>query len=65
LPSKRGRRRRPTFSFEEYVAPQIASGTIVRVLDEWCPFFAGYFLYYPRRRQQTAAMAALIETLRL
>jgi hypothetical protein len=34
-------------------------------LDEWCPAFAGYFLYYPSRRQQTAAMSALIETLRL
>jgi DNA-binding transcriptional LysR family regulator len=54
-----------TFSFEEYVAPQIESGALVRVLDDWCPPFAGYFLYYPSRRQQPAAMAALIETLRL
>jgi DNA-binding transcriptional LysR family regulator len=38
---------------------------LVRVLDDWCPPFAGYFLYYPSRRQQTAAMSALIETLRL
>jgi DNA-binding transcriptional LysR family regulator len=54
-----------TFSFEEYVAPQIASGVLVRVLEDWCPPFAGYFLYYPSRRQQPAAMSALIETLRL
>ena len=54
-----------TFSFEEYVAPQIASGALVRVLDDWCPPFAGYFLYYPSRRQQPAALSALIETLRL
>jgi DNA-binding transcriptional LysR family regulator len=54
-----------TFSFEEYVAPQLASGALVRVLDDWCLPFAGYFLYYPSRRQQTAAMSALIETLRL
>lgn len=54
-----------TFSFEEYDAPQLASGALVRVLDDWCPPFAGYFLYYPSRRQQTAAMSALIETLRL
>ena len=54
-----------TFSFEAYVAPQIASGALVRVLDDWCPPFAGYFLYYPSRRQQPAAMSALIETLRL
>ena len=53
-----------TFSFEEYVAPQLASGALVRVLEDWCPPFAGYFLYYPSRRQQPAAMSALIETLR-
>jgi DNA-binding transcriptional LysR family regulator len=54
-----------TFSFEEYVAPQIASGALVRVLEDWCPPFAGYFLYYPSRRQQPAVLSALIETLRL
>ena len=54
-----------TFSFEEYVAPQIARGALVRVLDDWCPPFAGYFLYYPSRRQQPAALAALVDTLRL
>ena len=54
-----------TFSFEEYVAPQIASGALVRVLEDWCPPFAGYFLYHPSRRQQSAALSALIETLRL
>jgi DNA-binding transcriptional LysR family regulator len=39
-----------TFSFEEYVAPQIASSALVRVLEDWCPRFAGFFLYYPSRR---------------
>jgi DNA-binding transcriptional LysR family regulator len=53
-----------TFSFEEYVAPQIANGALVRVLEDWCPPFAGYFLYHPSRRQQSAALSALIETLR-
>jgi DNA-binding transcriptional LysR family regulator len=54
-----------TFSFEEYVAPQIASGALVRVLEDWCAPFAGYFLYYPSRRQQSGALSALIDTLRL
>jgi DNA-binding transcriptional LysR family regulator len=54
-----------TFSFEDYVAQQIASGALVRVLEDWCPPFAGYFLYYPSRRQQPAALSALIDTLRL
>jgi hypothetical protein len=38
-----------TFSFEVYVAPQIVSGALVRVLEDWCSPFAGYFLYYPSR----------------
>jgi len=54
-----------TFSFEEYVASQIASGVLVRVLEDWCPPFPGYFLYYPSRRQQSAALSALMETLRM
>ncbi len=54
-----------TFSFEEYIAPQIASGALVRVLEDWCPPFPGYFLYYPSRRQQPPALSALIDTLRL
>jgi len=54
-----------TFSFEEYVAPQMASGALVRVLEDWCAPFAGYFLYHPSRRQQSPALSAVIETLRL
>jgi len=33
------------FSFEEHVAPHLASGALVRVLEDWCPPFAGFFLY--------------------
>ena len=53
------------FALEEHVATQLASGALVRVLDDWCPPFAGYFLYYPSRRQQPPALSALIEALRL
>jgi DNA-binding transcriptional LysR family regulator len=53
------------YSFEEYVAPHLASGALVRVLEDWCQPFAGFFLYYPSRQQQPAALAALIDTLRL
>jgi DNA-binding transcriptional LysR family regulator len=53
------------FTLEEHVARQLAKGTLVRVLEDWCPPFAGYFLYYPSRRQQPAALSALIEALRL
>ena len=53
------------YALEEHVAPSLASGALVRVLEDWCAPFAGYFLYYPSRRQQPAALSALIETLRL
>lgn len=44
------------FSLEDYVVPYLTSGALVRVLDDWCPPFAGFFLYYPSRRQQPAAL---------
>src|SRR5204863_377332 len=53
------------FMSEEHAAPHVASGALVRVLEDWCPPFPGFFLYYPRQRQLPAALAALIETLRL
>lgn len=43
----------------------IAEGRLVQVLRDWCPSFPGYFLYYPSRRNQPAALAALIQVLRL
>ena len=54
-----------TFLMEEHAAPYLANRQLVRVLEDWCEPFAGYFLYYPSRRQQPAALTALIETLRL
>jgi len=53
------------FTSEVHAARHLASGALVRVLEDWCPPFPGYFLYYPSRRQQPAALSALIETLRL
>jgi DNA-binding transcriptional LysR family regulator len=54
-----------TFLMEEHAAPYLASGQLVRVLEDWCEPFAGYFLYYPSRRQQPAALSALIEMFRV
>jgi len=48
---------------EDQVRPHIAAGKLVRVLDDWCPPFAGYHLYYPSRRQPTPAFALLVEVL--
>jgi DNA-binding transcriptional LysR family regulator len=49
---------------EEYVADALLCGELIRTLGDWCPPFPGYHLYYPSRRQQSPAMAALIEELR-
>ena len=49
---------------EDEVRPHLADGRLVRVLDDWCPPFPGYHLYYPSRRQHTPAFALLVEALR-
>lgn len=49
---------------EDEVQPHIAEGRLVRVLADWCPPFSGYHLYYPSRRQSSAAFALVIDTLR-
>jgi DNA-binding transcriptional LysR family regulator len=51
-------------AMEDTLAEMIAKGRLVQVLRDWCPSFPGYFLYYPSRRNQPAALAALIATLR-
>jgi DNA-binding transcriptional LysR family regulator len=51
-------------SIEEPLARQISNGQLVQVLKDWCPVFPGYFLYYPSRRHQPAALSALADTLR-
>ena len=53
------------YVFEEHVRGQLARGELVRVLEDWCPPFDGYFLYYPGRRHQPPALQALIDALRL
>jgi DNA-binding transcriptional LysR family regulator len=52
------------YVFEEDVAGHLARGELVRVLEDWCPPFEGYFLYYPSRRHQPPALQALVEALR-
>jgi DNA-binding transcriptional LysR family regulator len=53
------------FLSEDLAAPHLASGALVRVLEDWCQPYPGFFLYYPSRRQQPAALSALIDVLRL
>jgi len=48
----------------DIVERQIASGALVQVLDDWSPFFDGYFLYYPSRRQNLPAFKVIVDALR-
>ncbi|QHA86432.1 LysR family transcriptional regulator [Serratia rhizosphaerae] len=49
---------------EDMVQEQVASGELVQVLQEWCPSFPGYYLYYPSRKQHPPAFAMMIDALR-
>jgi DNA-binding transcriptional LysR family regulator len=52
------------FAAEHEVSQYLADGRLVRVLQDWCQPFPGFFIYYPSRRQQTAALTALVSILR-
>jgi DNA-binding transcriptional LysR family regulator len=43
----------------------IDQGKLIRVLEDWSPSFPGFFVYYPKRRHQSAALSALIRVLRV
>lgn len=49
---------------EDIVEHHILSGELVVVLDDWSPMFDGYFIYYPRSRQNSAAFKIIIDALR-
>jgi DNA-binding transcriptional LysR family regulator len=49
---------------EQQVQSHLESGKLVRVLANWCPPFPGYHLYYPSRRQPSAAFTVLVGALR-
>jgi DNA-binding transcriptional LysR family regulator len=48
---------------EDQVEEHIAKGRLIRVLDDWCPSFPGYHLYYPSRRQSSPAFSLLVKAL--
>lgn len=52
-------------ALESTVGGHLESGRLQRVLDDWCPPFAGFHLYYPSQRQMSAALRALIDFLRV
>ncbi|MEN0036712.1 MAG: LysR family transcriptional regulator [Cellvibrio sp.] len=49
---------------EELAAPFLRDGTLQSVLTEWSPYYQGYHLYYPNRRQASPAFSAFVEAFR-
>ena len=54
----------PAYVPEGLAQPHIAQRRLKRVLEDWCPPFSGYHLYYPSRRQSSPAFALLVDALR-
>ena len=52
------------YVMEDRARPLLDSGAAFRALESWCPWFDGYHLYYPSRRQPTPAFRLLVEMLR-
>lgn len=49
---------------EALAAPYLADGRLIEVLADWCPYFQGFHLYYPHRRQASPAFSAFVEAVR-
>ncbi|MFJ1258407.1 LysR family transcriptional regulator [Cupriavidus sp. CuC1] len=49
---------------EDELQPHIDAGRLTRVLEDWCPKFEGYHLYYPSRRQPSPAFSLVVQALR-
>lgn len=50
---------------EDEFIPHIEEGRLIRVLKDWCAPFSGYYLYYPSRRQPSAAFSLVLNALRM
>jgi DNA-binding transcriptional LysR family regulator len=53
-----------TYVPEGLAEPYVTKRRLTRVLEDWCPPFSGYHLWYPSRRQPSAAFSLLVEALR-
>lgn len=49
------------YVFESLAAPHLEAGRLMRVLEDWCPYYPGFFIYYPSRAQIPAALRAFID----
>jgi DNA-binding transcriptional LysR family regulator len=47
--------------FDARVDDYVANGRLIRVLEDWCPPFDGFYIYYPSRRQMRPALRAFVD----
>ncbi|EKY3243042.1 LysR family transcriptional regulator [Cronobacter dublinensis] len=50
---------------EEEFGAHLSNGKLIRVLEEWCRPFPGYYLYYPSRKQPSPAFSLVVDALRI
>ncbi|KAF1366386.1 LysR family transcriptional regulator [Yokenella regensburgei] len=50
---------------EEEFGTHLQEGKLIRVLEEWCRPFPGYYLYYPSRKQPSPAFSLVVDALRI
>lgn len=50
---------------EDLVTTEMACGKLRAVLEDWCPNFPGYFIYYPDRLQSRPALRVIVNALRV
>lgn len=52
------------YVFENQAIDLVSDGWLVRVLEDWCPDYPGFFLYYPSRRQLPGPLRAFLDFVR-
>jgi DNA-binding transcriptional LysR family regulator len=50
-----------TFGMEESFRHRIERGELVAILEDYCPYFSGFYLFYPSRRNAAPKLRALVE----
>ncbi|TPP11973.1 LysR family transcriptional regulator [Rhizobium glycinendophyticum] len=53
-----------TFGMEDTFRDPLARGELVPVLEVYCPYFPGFYLYYPSRRNMAPKLRALVDHLK-
>lgn len=49
---------------QDAAGPYVSSGSLVSVLEDWCPTVPGLHIFFDRRRKSSPALSLIVETLR-